>query len=341
MLATPSIALLMAALAPLVNTAQAQDALSMSAVRSAQEGFSEPSITFEPRVSGQLSASLSCGGVPFSWSGAIRPGEPVSIPLSGLPRGVHDCSGSVVLSASDGSEGEMPLSLQVQVLEPLKLEATHADLNLEGNSLTLRAARTLSRYEVEVFGERGVTLGRGGGELPGLSEATVAWTQSEGEAIKLVITAWDEAGLPGRLELSPWSYAIPHEDVVFTSGSADILAAEAPKLEEAWADLQEVLERYGEVVEVRLYVAGYTDTVGDAGSNQGLSERRARAIADWFRARGFAGPVAFQGFGEDVLAVGTDDETDEPRNRRALYLLAAEAPPTSEELPRSSWTQLQ
>ena len=325
----------------LPTAALAQDALSMSAVRSAQEGFSDPSVTFEPRVTGQLSASLSCGGAPFSWSGAIRPGEPVVIPLPGLSRGVHDCSGAVTLRADDGSEGEMPLSLQVQVLEPLKLEATHADLDLEGRSLTMRSARAVSRYEVEVFGERGVTLGRGGGELPGLSESTVAWTQTEGEAIKLVITAWDEAGLPGRLELSPWSYAIPHEDVVFPSGSAEVLAAEAPKLEEAWSDLQDVLARYGEVVEVRLYVAGYTDTVGDAGANQGLSERRARAIADWFRGRGFAGPIAFQGFGESVLAVGTDDETDEPRNRRALYLLAAEAPPVSDELPRGSWTQLQ
>lgn len=325
----------------LTNTAHGQDALSMKAVRSAQEGFSVPSVTFEPSVSGQLSASLSCGGTPYSWSGGIQPGDAIVLELTGLSRGTHDCQGSVTLNASDGSEGEMPLSLQVEVLPALTLSATREDLDLEGHSLTLHSGRPVARYELEILGERGAVLGNGAGVLPGLTESTLAWEQSEGEVIKLVVTAWDEAGLPGKLELSPWSYAIPHEDVEFPSGSAQILPSEAPKMEEAWADLQEVLERYGEVVEVRLYVAGYTDTVGDAGSNQGLSERRAQAIAVWFQSRGFTGAIAFQGFGESVLAVGTDDETDEPRNRRALYLLSAEAPGVSDTLPRENWTSLQ
>ena len=82
------------------------------------------------------------------------------------------------------------------------------------------------------------------------------------------------------------------------------------------------------------------DTVGDAASNQGLSERRARAIAAWFRQRGFRGAVWYQGFGEGVLAVGTPDETDEPANRRAIYVLAADKPPVSDVLPRQAWKRL-
>ena len=133
---------------------------------------------------------------------------------------------------------------------------------------------------------------------------------------------------------------IPHEDVVFASGSHAIPGAENPKLESSWTSVSEVFAKYGAVVEVKLYVAGYTDTVGDAGSNQGLSERRARSIATWFRQRGFAGPVFYQGFGESVLAVQTPDGTDEQANRRALYVLAAQAPPVSPPLPRSDWKQL-
>ena len=34
-------------------------------------------------------------------------------------------------------------------------------------------------------------------------------------------------------------------------------------------------------------------------------------------------PIYFQGFGEEVLAKPTPDETDEPLNRRALYILSA------------------
>lgn len=37
-------------------------------------------------------------------------------------------------------------------------------------------------------------------------------------------------------------------------------------------------------------------------------------------------PIAYQGFGETVLEVQTKDEVDEPRNRRADYLLSIEAP---------------
>jgi outer membrane protein OmpA-like peptidoglycan-associated protein len=71
-----------------------------------------------------------------------------------------------------------------------------------------------------------------------------------------------------------------------------------------------------------------------------LSERRARAIAAWFRRRGFTGPVSYQGFGETALAVPTPDETDEAANRRALYILAANPPPVSEQLPARAWKPL-
>jgi outer membrane protein OmpA-like peptidoglycan-associated protein len=330
----------MLSLALLSLAVAADDALSMSAIRQAQEGLSAPSITFQPGVSGRLAVTLSCGATPFSYESAIRPGEPHTLELNGLPLGGHDCRGTVRLTESGGGEGEVPLELHVDVLPPLHLSADRASLDLDGRVLTLSADRPLSRYEVAVFGEGGERLGSGAGELLAQTEAEVRWEQSEGEVLKLDITAWDEAELAGKLELSPWSYAIPHEDVEFPTGSAEILPAEAPKLEKAWADLQDVLARYGAVVEVRLYVAGYTDTVGDAASNQALSESRARAIAGWFRQRGFSGPIAYQGFGESAPAVSTPDETDEPRNRRAVYLLAAEAPPAGGELPRDDWRPL-
>jgi outer membrane protein OmpA-like peptidoglycan-associated protein len=166
---------------------------------------------------------------------------------------------------------------------------------------------------------------------------TADWAATSGEAIRITVTAWDEHELPARLELSPWSYDLPHEDVVFQSGSAEITLLEAPKLEATYGDLEQVLARYGAVVEVRLFVAGFTDTVGSATSNQTLSEARARAIAAWFRERGFTGRIDYQGFGEAVPKVPCADETPEERNRRALYLLAAEAPPLSTGLPRSDW----
>ena len=79
---------------------------------------------------------------------------------------------------------------------------------------------------------------------------------------------------------------------------------------------------------MRLYVAGHTDTVGPSLKNQVLSLDRARAIAAYFRRKGLALPIAFAGFGEQVLKVKTPDDTDERRNRRADYVIAPlDAPP--------------
>jgi outer membrane protein OmpA-like peptidoglycan-associated protein len=106
------------------------------------------------------------------------------------------------------------------------------------------------------------------------------------------------------------------------------------------AEIESVQARYGEHAEINLYVGGFTDTVGSAATNRALSQRRARAIAAWFRSAGFSAPVYYQGFGEDGLAVPSGDEVDEPANRRAAYIIAAQPPPISSTLPGDSWTAL-
>ena len=54
-----------------------------------------------------------------------------------------------------------------------------------------------------------------------------------------------------------------------------------------------------------LYVAGHTDTVGNAGYNLKLSQARAQSLGRWFRQRGVRIPIAFEGFGETALKVQT------------------------------------
>ncbi len=325
----------------LLAPALAQDALTLEAVRHAQVGLGSPSLTFLPGVTGALDARLTCGSQTFSWSGKIRPAQPQILALTGLREGAHACRGSVTLEADDGTQGELPLSLDVWMHPPLVLTVDKQALDLEGHSMTIQGSRPIGRVAIEVLGEQGHRIGSGAvaGMAPELT-VEVEWQQAPGEALKLQVTAWDEHDLPGRLELSPWSYAIPHEDIVFETGQAAVLPAEVPKLEQAWSELEDVRVRYGDVIEVRLYVAGYTDTVGNSSSNRALSTRRAQAIATWFHERGFDGPIAYQGFGETVLAVVTADETDEAANRRAIYLLAADVPAVGPELPHDDWQKL-
>ena len=67
----------------------------------------------------------------------------------------------------------------------------------------------------------------------------------------------------------------------------------------------------------QVLVWGFTDTAGTQRYNQGLSERRANAVARYLERRGVTrNRLTIQGFGEENLAVDTPDNTPEARNRR-------------------------
>jgi outer membrane protein OmpA-like peptidoglycan-associated protein len=178
-----------------------------------------------------------------------------------------------------------------------------------------------------------VPIGAGPGEIE------VPWTGDPGEVVLLDVSlrrgnAW--AGFT----YSPWFLDIPHEDLHFETDQAEILSSEVWKLQATLEQLGSVLEKYGSVVPVKLYIAGCTDTVGNPSHNLDLSRRRARAIATWLRANGYDRPIYYHGFGEGFLAVPTGDEVDEGANRRALYLVGANPPPAGSGVPAVSWTAL-
>jgi OOP family OmpA-OmpF porin len=64
-------------------------------------------------------------------------------------------------------------------------------------------------------------------------------------------------------------------------------------------------------------VWGFTDTAGPASYNQGLSERRAEAVAEYLESQGVTRDrLVLRGFGETNLAVETPDDTPNQQNRR-------------------------
>lgn len=322
-----------------LSTALASDALTFSAVRVVEHGKAAPSLTFQPGVDGTIDVQISCGPHPFRLSQPLRRGVPVTLELRGLPPGPWDCSGQVLMEVASGGTGSMPINVQVASLELITWQASAEDVDLEAKTLVTHPSRPLQDAVAQIYSVGGQQVDFVRADLGNPSEPRFTWT-TDAEVVKIAVEGVDPYGFKGMLELSPWSYAIPHEDVVFASGSAEITRPEVPKLESTWGETVEVLEKYGSVVQIELFVAGYTDTVGNPVANMLLSERRARAIAAWFRQRGFSGPIWYQGFGESAPAVQTGDEVDEVRNRRALYVLAAQTPPTSEHLPRASWKKL-
>ncbi len=224
----------------------------------------------------------------------------------------------------------------------LAITVPREQIDLKLQSLVATADRTVSAAHLTLIGPDGPFFDQ---DLevdendPG-DELEFEW-EGRGMVLRMDLTLTDKWGFYSFENIFPWSLEIPHDDILFDTGSHTITADEQPKLNSAWTEVDKVVRRYSQYVEVRLYIAGYTDTVGDRSSNQGLSERRARAISEAFQKKGFKGPVYYQGFGEDGLAIATPDSTDEISNRRAVYLLASRPPPGSHQFPRGSWKKLQ
>ncbi|MDP2308843.1 MAG: OmpA family protein [Pseudomonadota bacterium] len=321
--------------------AHAQDAVSMEVVKAGQVGTSAPALVLRlNQDASALTVKLDCGGTRVGRSGPARSGERIELPID-APVGTHACRGSLFGSFADG-EGEMPLSFTVTVHRPMTMSLRPGSLDLQKRTLDVVMDRATSKVEITALGPKGVQVGYGLAPSGDAANApvNVEWKQDGGEVIKLKIRGFDTDGFWSELELVPWSYSIPHEDVVFATSSADIGLGEEPKLGTAMTDARGVLDKYGTDVVIKLYVGGHTDTVGDASSNQKLSMARARSIAGWFKKAGFPGEIYYQGYGEGSPAVDTGDEVDEARNRRASYTLAARPPEASGGGGDYGWQEL-
>lgn len=328
----------------LSGSAHAQDAIKLEVIRTGQKGTSKPGLILLPQMNASaLDVRIDCGGAWAEHKGSATKGNDIRLELDVNP-GVWPCTGKLSGTFQDGSSGDMPLSFEIEMLGPLGITVDKAQVDLTARTMQVRFDRPVAAVEVLVLGPGKSQIGFGETKASGVAAGTpvkVSWTQGLGEVLIIEVKATDSHGFWSKLELSPWFYNIPHEDVVFESAKADIRPMEAGKLESALTEVNKVVAKYGGEVPTNLYVGGYTDTVGDNSINRFLSANRAAAIAKWFQAKGFKGEIWYQGFGEEGLAVPTPDEVDELRNRRAVYIIAAEAPPVTRQMPGSEWKRLQ
>ncbi len=244
--------------------------------------------------------------------------------------GITHYEGQLSVVFADGATGGMPLVFDVEVADALGIEVPYDRLDLAHSRVDVKLTRAADkcRYVVTFDGQgnqRGVTTFSG---EPGGTWLPVEWDGygTDDTVLKIRLVCYDTTGFSIGIEVFPWQLEIPHEDVTFASGSAEISADEAPKLVAALDEIQTAARRYGKVITIKLFVIGYTDTVGPATSNMALSKRRARSIAAFFRKKGVRVPIDYAGFGEENLAVATPDETDNINNRRARYILGVSAP---------------
>ena len=268
---------------------------------------------------------------------AVSGGTKLSFPL---PRSATSAECLVRAEFDDGYLDETVIPLEWQVGGALTVDLSKARADVKEHTLTVEVTGYVERAEIVAYGEGKAELQRETVEVAaGPGEITLPWTGDPGEVVLLDVKVENSTAWAG-FTFSPWFLDIPHDDVLFATDSDVIDPDQEWKLEQTLSDLNTVLAKYGEVVPVKLYIAGCTDTVGDASSNRDLSRRRARAIARWLRSHGYSEPIYYHGFGEGLLAVPTGDGVDEPSNRRALYLVGAAPPPAGSGIPSVSWTAL-
>ncbi len=100
------------------------------------------------------------------------------------------------------------------------------------------------------------------------------------------------------------------EGVRFEFDSAKLTADSIAKLDTAI----EILKRNADD---KIEIAGHTDSQGDAAYNQGLSERRAQAVADYLVANGAnASNLSVKGYGESEPVADNGTEAGRAANRR-------------------------
>jgi len=239
----------------------------------------------------------------------------------------------VPLVAAVDARGDTPLqSPPSGASKGPKLEVSidREKVDIPHHRLEVKLNRPAEKVRLKVVGESGTVLAELEQAFNGAAAGTalvVTWEPSSSEAVaRIEVWGHDTKGFYAGIAIEPWSVNIDHEEVNFQTDSDVIRPSEAPKLEASLKKINEVTSKYKGTSTITLFIKGHTDTVGSAEYNVGLSRRRARSIASWFRGHGLKLAIAFEGLGESSPIVKTADETDEPRNRRVDYILALEPP---------------
>jgi outer membrane protein OmpA-like peptidoglycan-associated protein len=322
--------LLLLCLALIATPALAEDAIRVSLDNSVPLGEGLPTLNvhiLEPIVGFEVKLKRSDGKL-VEHKGGGRAGTTVNIPLE-QPEGRFHYEGELTVRFRGAEPGTMPLAFDAELLGPLKLTVEKDALDLAARKLRFTLSRPAKLAKLEVLMDTGVTAFDGEVRFKGEPAGTpleVTWPKFPGRVMRISLQAHDTSDYYQSVDFFPWQVDIPHEEVNFVSGRADIPAAEKGKLDKSYEKLAEALKDYGQFAALRLYILGHTDTMGPTEANRELSLQRARSIAAYFRKRGVRMPIFYEGFGEQALRKVTPDETDEAGNRRAEYIISVEDP---------------
>ena len=253
---------------------------------------------------------------------------------------VVEALATIRVEFTDGYVEAVQVPVSYSYAGQLEIDLSRASADLKNKTLTVSVSQTVQRAEITAYGAHKSVLDQRSLELDGgPGDVDVPWVGDASDVVLLDVTLHTNNAWAG-FTYSPWFVDIPHDDVVFQSGQWGIDPSEVGKLQDLLNEVSSLVEKYGAVVPVKLYIGGCTDTVGSRESNAVLSRNRARAIGQWLKDSGLNIPIHFSGFGESWLAVDTADGVDNALNRRAVYMVGANPPPRSAGVPSTRWSRL-
>lgn len=313
--------------------ARAEDAISVELVDKAVKGQGLPQLVVRvraPLAGLSLELERADGKQVRQKAGRVGAGTTRTFDLE-QPEGSFRYTGRVRALFPRGAPQELPVDFEAHLYGPPKLILKDDAVDLAAHKVTFSIDRAPATAHVRVFADDAAELADFDADLStahALEPITLGWQQNDAAIVlRVALRVTDRNGYYQDVDLYPWQVEIPHEDVLFGSGQSEIVDDQRPKLDAALTELATMVQRYGKVANVQLFIAGFTDTVGDAAANQQLSAARALAIARYFRARGLRIGIHHAGLGETGLLVPTPEETPEARNRRATYKIAVVPPP--------------
>ena len=322
------------------------DSVNVSVRNQVMKGKGVPAVMIEilEPIAGFRLTLARDGGKLQEWKGGGKPGVTRTIELV-HPDGMAKWAGELVINLPNGTTGTMPMEFDTEIVGPL---AINVDLKKDFDPVARKVRFTVNqpivKAHLKVMMDTGAVVADS--DIPFESEPAgtrleVSWPEAKGQAMMVNLRVYAKSGVFNGIEVTNWQVNIPHEEVNFASGKSDVAAEETAKLENSLKVIQDAIDKYGSLADIKLYILGHTDTVGPTAANRTLSFNRARAIGSWFKKKGLRVPVLYEGFGEEAPLVATPDETAEVKNRRADYVLSIGEPTLTGGFPYApKWQRL-
>jgi outer membrane protein OmpA-like peptidoglycan-associated protein len=322
------------------------DVVDVSITRSPYRKGEMPSVNItilEPIAGFRLQLQRS-DGKKVDVKGGGKPGQKRVIELV-QPEGAFTWSGELSINYTNGQSGVMPLEFDTAVWGQLQVKTKKEDVDLANRKWPFTTNRPVKKAKLEVLMDTGryafndeIALEPSKAGEP----ITVTWPEAPGKVMMMWLKVYDDSGHFAGAEFWDWWIDIPHDDIEFETGKSDIRESEAQKLEKSYKDINAELVKYAQIpdLELSIYIIGHTDSVGPKDYNRTLSLSRAKSIAAFLRKRGLKAKFFYEGFGEESPKVARPDETDEPQNRRAQYILSIGPPRISGTPWDPKWQKL-